>query len=152
MFMRKPRRLLAMFAMALLVSFTVACDDDDATDPEEDAADRIVTMRLAVGLQVINVRRVDGNVTGGPIAIGAGATNISATFLDASGNTMAGLDEFELRVTSGNTAFVTFNRVSTFAGTLVRVAPGNTTLNVGLFHPGEGHFDVGAFPIPIIVS
>jgi hypothetical protein len=152
MFMRKPRRLLAMFAMALLVSFTAACDDDPAAE-EEDPADLIETMRLTVGAQVINVRKADGNVTGGPIVKGPGATTITATFLDASGNTVSGLDaEFELRVTSGNTAFVTFTGVSAFAGTLNRVAAGSTTLTVGLFHAGEQHFDVGPFPVAITVQ
>jgi hypothetical protein len=108
-------------------------------------------MRLAVGNQVVTVRRSDGAVTGGPIVIGQGATNFSATFLDGSGNPVSGLDDFELRVTPANPGLVTFNRVSALSGTLnrVQVAPASTQLSVQLWHQEEQHADVGPFNVPL---
>jgi hypothetical protein len=141
-----PLAVLAPLCASLLLA---ACGDE--VEVEVDPADSIVSMRLVVGAQTINVTE-SGVITGGPIVIGGGTTNITATFLDASGNTVAGLGDFELRVTPANTALVTFGRVSAFAGTLTRVAAGSTQLSIQLWHLLEQHADFGPFNIPITVQ
>ena len=133
-----------MVLAAALVSASACGDDSDDFDP----ADQVLQMRLLVGSQVIVVSE-GGGVSGAPIAIGGGATNISATFLNPSGNPVGGLDDYELRVTPANTSIVRFNRVSAFAGELAQVAVGSTQLSVGLWHNGKQHFDFGAYDVAL---
>jgi hypothetical protein len=143
---RKIRRaMLAPLFMGLVLA--VACDDEDDPDP----SDSIVAMNLIIGNSAITVSE-SGAITGGPAIIQTSGVPISATFVNSSGNVVAGLNDFELRVTSENTGRVTFTRVSAFAGTLNRIAAGTTNLKIGLYHVLEGHFDFGEFTIPLNVQ
>ncbi len=144
------KKHLILLALALATSFTAACGDDPVV--EEDPADAIVKMNLLVGTQGIMVTAESGVVAGGPIVIGAGTTAFAASFVDAAGATVTGLDEFEVRVTPVNTAVVTYTSTGKFTGTLTRIAPGTTQLKVGLWHLAEGHFDVGEFSVGITVN
>ena len=143
---RVKRPLRAVPLMLGLTLAESACDDTE--EPQEPA---VVTMRLTVGAQVIDV--TEGTVTGGPIVIN-GNTNLSATFLKADGSveTLVTADEFELRVTPANTNLVTFTRTGAFAGTLNRVAAGGTQLEVALFHLIEQHEDFGPVDVAITVQ
>ncbi len=142
------RRLVGAAALSLGVALG-ACEDDPVVVEEEP---EVATMRLTIGAQTVDVSDA-GVVTGGPIAISANTT-VSVQWLKADGSVedVITAAEFQLNVTSNNSALVTFTRTSAFVGTLVRVAPGNTVLNFSLFHPGEGHEDFGPFPVSINVS
>jgi hypothetical protein len=135
--------------MALLV----ACDDSP-TDEEEDPADAIATLRITLANITVSMRAEDGNIASGPTSfvIGSGSHVLTAAFLDQSGQPVAGLTDFELRVTPVNAALVTFARTGAFSGTVTRVAAGTTRLKVGLWHTEEGHFDIGEFEVQIIVQ
>ena len=141
------RSFLPYFAMFTLLA--VAACDDDPVEPE-DPADAVVTMRLTVGTQAINI--TDGNVTGGPINLSVGNMAITATFLDDAGAQVTGLDDFELRVTSDNATVASFNRTGAFAGNLVGAAAGQTILRFSLFHLEEQHDDFGPFPVSVTVQ
>jgi hypothetical protein len=147
---RKNRWLkLAPLCAALLLA--TACDDDEDDDDLDDPSASITEMRLIVGNQAISFNKGGTPTPNTPIIMQT-SVPISATFVNSAGNTVALPADFELRVTSDNTARVTFSRVSAFAGNLTRVAAGTTTLKVGLYHTGEGHFDFGEFTIPINVQ
>jgi hypothetical protein len=146
MLTRTRRGRLALWIAALAIAAAAACDDQG---PEPD--DLVESMRLVVGSQTITVSKT-GTIAGGPIVIGLGETSTAATFLGTTGNPMAGLDAFEVRVTSSNTGFVTFRRVSAFAGTLTRVAPGSAQLSVQLFHLADQRVAFGPFNVPITVQ
>jgi hypothetical protein len=145
-------RLLTLAPLFAALALAAACgDDDDEDDEGADQADLIVSMNLIVGNQAISISR-SGTATPSTPIIMQTSVPISATFVNSAGNVIAGLNDFELRVTSDNTARFTFTRVSAFQGTLNRIAAGTTTLRVGLWHTTEGHFDFGEFTIPINVQ
>jgi hypothetical protein len=141
-------RLAGVVFLAIGLSLA-ACDDDPVIDPEPEVA----TMRLTIGSQTIDVDAENGDVTGGPIAIGAGNTAVSVQWLKADGTpeTIVTATDFELSVTSGNTAIVTFARTGAFTGNLVGGTNGSTVLTFGLFHVGEGH-DEFEWDVPVTKS
>jgi hypothetical protein len=146
----RKNRLLMLTPLCAALLLATACDDDE--DEElDDPAESITEMRLIVGNQAIAINRAGTATPSTPIIMQT-SVPISATFVNSAGNTVALPAEFELRVTSDNTARVTFTRVAAFQGTLNRIAAGTTTLKVGLYHTGEGHFDFGEFTIPINVQ
>src|SRR5688572_24531363 len=101
MFWTARKTRLAMLAPLFAgLGLATACGDDP-TDEEEDPAELIETIRLGIGNQTVGIAK-GGAVTGGPIVI-SGNTNVTATFLDASGNPVAALQDFELRLTPTNT-------------------------------------------------
>jgi hypothetical protein len=146
----RKNRLLMLAPLCAALLLATACSDDEDDDLDDPAAS-ITEMRLIVGNQAISINRGGTATPSTPIIMQTNVP-ISATFVNSAQNTVALPAEFELRVTSDNTARVTFTRVSAFAGNLTRVAAGTTTLRVGLWHTGEGHFDFGEFTIPINVQ
>src|SRR5688572_4635960 len=146
---RRGARIVFLAPLALALVAASACGDDPL-GTDDDPADSVVAVRLQIGNTTVTVNE-GGVVSGGPAQIGAGATAIAAAFIDSQGNAVAGLGEFELRVTPANAALLTFARNGQFTGTLNRVAPGSTTLSVQLFHTGEGHADFEV-TLPISVS
>jgi hypothetical protein len=143
------RRTLSTAFLLAIAPALAACDS--STEPEEEP--EVVAVRLTVGTQIVTVAD-NGVVTGGPIAIGVGATAISAVFLNAAGepDDHVSADEFELLVVPGSTGVVTFARTSAFAGTLTGVAVGNTSIEVALFHIEEQHEDFGPFLVALTVQ
>jgi len=142
-----PTKLIAAsFVLALAAG---ACNE--STDPEPEP--EVATMRLTIGAQTINVNAETGAVTGGPITIGSGNTAVSVQWLKDDGSPEAIVTEadFELAVTSGNTAIVSFSRTGAFTGNLVGGTNGSTTLTFGLFHLGEGHEEF-EWPVPVTKS
>jgi hypothetical protein len=142
--------LRVTFAALAVLPFAFACNDDPAD--EGDPAEAVVAMRLTVGSQTITINET-GAVTGGPIVLPRGNTNIAAVFLDAANATVSGLDaEFRLEVTTDNASIAAFSRTSSFAGTLVGAAAGQTVLRFALFHVEENHEDFGFYPVPVTVQ
>ena len=148
---RALRRSISLCATAVLVTLAAGCGDDGVSSDAGDPAAQVATMRLVVGNQTVTVRRSDGAVTGGPIAIGPGTTTLTATFLDGSGSPVTGLGDLELQITPANAAQLTFTRTSAFGGTLNRlvVAPATTQINVQLWHQDERHADFGPFNLQV---
>jgi hypothetical protein len=146
---RWTRRLL-LAPLAITGALLVGCDDD-GTEPEDDPADAIEEMRLTIGSGTVTIDR-GGNVSGGPVTIAAGATVVTAVFLDDEGATVGGLDEFELRVTPTNTGIMTWQSTSAFSGTLTHVSAGSTTVGFALYHIEEMHEDFGPFDVSITAS
>ena len=143
------RTWLRALVVPLLVAVPVACDDNP-TDPEGDPADDVAEIRLQVGNQTVRI--IDGTPDG-PVTIGVGATAISATFRDAAGAVVPGVDtdEFEVRIDVANSDVATFTGTG-FTGTLTGVAAGTTTAQVSLFHVEEQHSDVGPWTVSIVVE
>jgi hypothetical protein len=148
-------RALAFVPLLAAIATLAACDDNptDDDDDGDDPAEAIATMRITIGAITIFMTP-EGTIPSGPTSftVGGGVHIVSAAFLDANGQVVTGLGDFEFRLTPTNTSLVTFARTGPFSGTLTRVAPGTTTLRVGLFHTGEGHFDIGEHQIPITVQ
>src|SRR5688572_5934643 len=114
------RRSAWLPSLGLSLVLLTGCDEDVV---EPDPADSVVAMRVVIGNTTVTIN--EGNqVTGGPVVIPAGITNMTVSFLDESNNVVSGLDEFELRVTVTNTALVRFDRTGAFAGTLTRLGAG----------------------------
>ncbi|HUF67413.1 MAG TPA: hypothetical protein VMM79_02085 [Longimicrobiales bacterium] len=145
-----PRRRLSFITVFAAATALVACGDSTGPDDHEEIPHEV---RLTVGSQVITINE-DGVVTGGPITIPVGSTNITAVFLDDEGDVIGDLsaDEYELQVTSDNAAVASFNRTSAFAGSLVGGMAGQTVLRFSLFHLEEQHEDFGPFPVTVVVS
>lgn len=134
---------------AMLVVTAVACSDSTEPEPEPEVA----TMLLIVGgTDTVSVAE-NGAVTGGPITIAA-STTIAAVWLRADGSVDPIVDAttFALAVTVADTGVATFTRSSAFAGTLDKVAAGNTSATFALLHVEEGHEDFGPFPVAITVN
>lgn len=131
-------------APLLLATALPAGCNDEAPPPEP----MVETVELTVGTQVVEVPS-----TGASITI-SGNTSVSARFLKADGTveTLVTADEFELRLESADTGVVTFTRSGPFAGTLNKVAAGQTTIEVILFHTIEQHEDFGPHPVTITVN
>lgn len=143
------RRPFVLGAMLAVLAIGVGCDETVVPPPEPEVA----TLRLLFpGPDTVFVNAINGMVTSGPITISANAA-FTAQFLkdDGSPETLVTNADFELRVTSNNTAFVTFTRSSAFAGTLNRVAAGSTTVNFNLYHLGEMHSEWD-HDVPITVN
>ena len=149
MFMR-TRFTSVLSRLALISLVAVSCDDDPAD--EGDPAEAVVAMRLTVGTQTITVDGF-GNVSGGPITIPVGTTPITGAFLDAAGQVVTGLDaEFRLDVITNDANVATFAATGTFAGNLLGVAAGQTTLRFALYHIEEDHEDFGYHNVLVIVQ
>jgi hypothetical protein len=83
---------------------------------------------------------------------------ITATFHDAEGTMVNGLDGYQLTMTPVDAERLKFTRKSAFAGTLTRLADpatsvaGQATLDVGLYNVGTMTFDFGPFPVPVTLK
>lgn len=147
--MRSVHRRWLSAALPFFVLASAACNDDPTVPA--DPADDVVEIRLDVGLQ--EVRIVDGTVTGGPIVLPVGATQITATFHDANGDAVTlSADDYRLDIEIVSAAVAAFTRTGAFQGTLTGIAAGNTTADVSLFHIEEGHEDVGPWTVSVIVE
>jgi hypothetical protein len=93
-----------------------------------------------------------GQVVGDPLVILPGApTPVVATFHDAASNLVTGLEEYVLVVSPGNPGLLRFTATGPFEGTLTRLAPGTTTLQLGLQNTARQLEDFGPFPVPVTV-
>ena len=85
-------------------------------------------------------------------------TTITATFHDAEGTMVDGLDAYQLTITPVDSELLKFARKSAFAGTLTWLADGATavagqaTLDVGLYNVQTMTFDFGPFPVPVTLE
>jgi hypothetical protein len=132
-------RRRTLLAMLFVSAFTVsACSDDPVeADPEPEVA----TLRLVIGTQTVSVNVASGVVTGGPVVIARGNTNVTATFLRADGSAepLVTGTLFRLDGTSSNNAVLTYTSTGPFTGTLNGLQAGNGTVTFALFHLEEGH-------------
>lgn len=134
-------------AAALVVGLT-ACDDDPTdVEPEPD----VEAVRLVIGTTTVTIS--GGVVTGGPVTIPVGDTNVTATFLNSAGvqDPIAHSDEFELRIESSDDAIASFTSTGDFTGTIHGNATGSAVLDIQLFHIAEQHEDFEQ-PLPITVE
>jgi hypothetical protein len=93
-----------------------------------------------------------GQVVGDPLVILPGTpTPVVATFHDAASNLVQGLEEYVLVVSPANPALLKFTATGPFEGTLTRLAPGTTTLQLGLRNTERQLEDFGPFPVPVTV-
>lgn len=136
-----PRRAALVAPLALSLTLLAACGDSNPVDV--DPADSVASVRLTLTNTMATVVTIaeGGAVTGGPVVLPAGATTVAVSFLNAEGQLVGGLDEFELRLVPANAALVSFTRTGPFTGRLTRLAAGTTTLDVQLYHVLEGHAD-----------
>ena len=95
-----------------------------------------------------------GQVVGnGDVVVGRRApTAVTATFHDAEGNMVRGLDDYELTMVPVDPALLEFTRKDAFAGTLSRITGGKTTLRIALYNVETQTFDFGPFPVPVTVE
>ena len=132
--LRRRTLLAVLFVSAFTVS---ACSDSTEPDPEP----AVATLRLVIGTQTVSVNVASGAVTGGPVIIARGNTNVTATFLRADGSAEALVTGtlFRLDGTSSNSAVVTYTSTGAFTGTLNGVQAGTGTVTFALHHLEEGH-------------
>lgn len=144
---------VALVTLAAATLLVAACSD--STDPD-DQENEVVTMRLTVGTQVVNVSD-NGTVTGGPLVLAVGANTITAAFLKANGQPDEHVvpAEYQLNVVIDGGAPITFTRSTTnpFSGTLTASATvTGATLQFSLYHLEEDHDDFGPFPVTVNVN
>ncbi len=146
MFHQSKAGTLLLIPLSLMLA---ACN---STTPEEEEPE-VETLRIIMGTDTVDIAS-NGTVTGGPIDLGVGNTAFTVQWLKADGTpeSLVTAAEFQLNVDSDNTAVATFSRTSAFAGNLVGVAAGSTTLEFSLFHLAEAHEDFGPHPVSVTVS
>ena len=134
--MLRRRTLLAMLFVS---TFTVSACGDDGVEPEPEP--EVATLRLVIGTQTVSVNVASGAVTGGPVIIARGNTNVTATFLRADGSAepLVTGTLFRLDASSSNSAVVTYTSTGPFTGTLNGLQAGTGTVTFALFHLEEGH-------------
>lgn len=131
-------RHLRFSAVLLALGTVAACDDPIEVDDEPDVSTiRIVAVRPGGTTQTILVTSNSQNPASVNLPSG---TTLTADFLRADGSveTIVNPTDFELRVipvTSG----ATFTRTGPFTGTLNASSSGSKTVNLQLYHLGEGH-------------
>jgi hypothetical protein len=140
------RRVAGILALSVTAFGLIACSDDDVDDEPE-----IQQIRLVIGTQTFT--SIGGNPPTGSVVIPRGAHPVTVTALTASGGVIT-LDsrEFELRITSSNTAVANYTKASAFSGILAASAAGTTTLNVQLYHLVEMHADYTLASMAITVQ
>lgn len=146
MMFRTHKRAFAFAPFLAAVALITACDDDPVAPP--DPGEAVEAIRLTVGSETIDLPETDA------VTIPLGATNVSAAFLDADGNVVEGLDEFELRIdTEDAEDVVTFDRSGSdpFAGTLTGENADTVSVDVQLYHIEEGHADFSA-PLNVTIE
>jgi hypothetical protein len=93
-----------------------------------------------------------GQVVGDPLVILPGTpTPVVATFHDAASNLVTGLEEYVLVVSPADSRLLRFTATGAFEGTLTPLAPGTTTLQLGLQNTARQLEDFGPFPVPVTV-
>lgn len=144
------RRPVVRGAMLAALVIGVGCEDDPIVEPEPEVATLRVIFPSLNDTVFLDV--ATGNVTSGPITIAAN-TAFTTQFIKLDGTQEALVTDatFRLDVTPANAAVVTFTRTSAFAGTLIKVAAGGTTLNFALFHLVEAHNEFDR-PVAITVN
>ena len=132
------RRNAPFAAVLALTAFAMpGCDDSVEPEPEPE----VETLRLTIGTQTVSVNIDSGVITGGPVVIQRGNTNLLAVFLRADGtpDPLVTATTFRLEVTSSNNAVLTFTRSGPFTGTLNGLQAGTATVSFALFHLEENH-------------
>ena len=149
---RRAARALAAAALAL----AAACND--STAPEEDHADDITALRIAVtpsgGAATTYTLTDAGVLSPSPMVLPVGTAAVTVNFLDADGAVITSeisTEEFEIRFESLPTG-VTFARTGAFSGTLTATAAGAGTMQALLWHLEEDHEDLGPLPIPVQIG
>ena len=80
-------------------------------------------------------------------------TTITATFHDALGNLLVkGFDDYQFTLTPLDPELLRFTRTGAFAGMLMRIAPGQTAVEVALYNVLTQTFDFGPFPVPVMAE
>jgi hypothetical protein len=93
-----------------------------------------------------------GQIVGDPLVILPGLpTRVEATFHDAASNLIMGLDEYELRIVPGDPTLLIFTPTGPFAGTVTRLRPGATVLQIGLHNTQRQLEDFGPFAVPVTI-
>ena len=142
----KKLGLGAVLIAALVAPLAVYAVEQVGVDGSDRKFDSTITE--TIGGQQVNI--TEG--AGGSVTIPLGATAVSATFLDADGETLDLGSAFELRLNSTNTARVTFTRSGPFAGTLNGLTAGNAVVEVVLWHIEEQHEDFGPQNLTVTVQ
>jgi len=139
---RRPALRSVAFAAVFALA---ACSSTTEVDEPE-----IGSVRLTVDGTVLVI--TPGGAQG-TLTLNAGASSVSATFLDEDGAIMT-LDpaEFEIRIIPANTTLLTFLRSTAFTGTLNRLGTGTTTMRVSVFHKDEGHDDFGPHTVSVTLQ
>ena len=138
-------RHLRFGAVLLSLGATTACDDPiDVDDEPEVTTIRVTAVKPGGQTEMISVTANSQNPTTVNLPSG---TTITAAFLRADGSVepLVNATGFELRVTP-ITSGVTFTRTGPFAGTLNASTAGSKTVNLELYHLGEGHEEI-TFPL-----
>ena len=131
-------RSLRFGAVLLALASAAACDDPIDVDDEPVVSTFRVTAVTPTGqTQTINVTA--NTQTPASVTLPSG-TAITVEFLRPDGTieTIVNPLDFELRVQSV-AGGVTFTRTGPFAGILNSATPGAKTVNLQLYHLGEGH-------------
>ncbi len=139
-------------ALTLMLAGALVACGDDTVEPEQEPD--VATMRITVGTQTINVNAKTGAVTGGPLLLTRGtATTVSVQYLRSNGSAdpLVTTADFRTDITPSSTAALSFARTGAFTGTLTGIQAGSTSVNVNLFHLGEGHAEFD-WDIPVTIQ
>lgn len=147
-----PRhRTLRVAALALALSVTAACGNDELPDPEPGIAEVVFSIDGTVAFTVNDA----GAVTSGSTAIPVGTHQIRAAAFDEDGNAVDEVVDgiFELRGTNVNPATLEFTKGNALlTGSLNAKAGGPASVRLELWHLEENHEDWGPFTIQFIVT
>ena len=126
-------------ATAMLVLATTGLAGCGSSD-EPDTEPEIGQITLQIGAVAVN--SVGGNPPSTATVLPRGNHVVTVLARTSNGQTIT-LDptEFELRITSSNSAVASYSRNTALGGTLNAAAAGTATLNVQLYHLLEGHAD-----------
>jgi hypothetical protein len=144
-------RRYAHLAFAALLATSVACDDDDTVEPENEPA--VQSMTLTVGASTVTINKTTG-IPSGDLIVAAGANTVTATWkkVDGSDETLITSADFDLRIVPTDNTKFTWAPNGAFGGTLTvtgLAAASSTTAQVSLFHKGEQHDDFGPYTITV---
>ena len=144
-------RASRLAALALALTVTAACGDDELPDPEPEIAEVVFSLD---GVEKFRIGD-GGAVTSGNTVIPIGVHQLRAAAFDENGN---GIDEvadgiFELRGTNVNPATLEFTKGNAMlTGSLNAKQGGTASIRLELWHIEENHEDWGPFTIPFIVT
>jgi len=116
-----------------------SCTDDEEPIGSSDPADAVVTIRLTIGQETVDVTA--SGASRSSVDLPRGAITLAATFLNANGTavTLPSSTTYALDVVSSNTGRLTFTRTGAFTGTLNGLLTGSTTIAVNLIHGSHSH-------------
>lgn len=144
-------RAIRLTALALALTGTAACGDNELPDPEPEIAEVVFSIDGVAAFTVSSA----GAVTSGSTAIPVGVHQLRAAAFDEDGNAVDEVADgiFELRGANVNPATLEFTKGNALlTGSLNAKQGGSASVRLELWHLEEDHEDWGPFTVQFIVT